>query len=66
MNESNKSPTEASTRPEGNTPMRPSALERGIGENIAAKLKDINPDATVALRDAIDRKQRQGGGHARD
>jgi hypothetical protein len=44
----------------------PSVLERDIGKTVAAKMKDINPDATRALRDAIDRKRKQGGGHARD
>ena len=45
----------------------PSVLERDIGETVVAKMKkDINPDATRALRDAIDRKREQGGGHARD
>jgi hypothetical protein len=44
---------------------KPSVLERGIGENVRAKMRDINPDATKALRDAIARKEQQGGGHAR-
>jgi hypothetical protein len=65
MNENSKAPTAASTRPEGNTEMRPSVLERNIGENVRAKMKDISPDATASLRDAIDRKRQQGGGHAR-
>jgi hypothetical protein len=65
MNENNKAPTEASTRPLGNTSMKPSVLERGIGENIAAKMKQLNPEATRALRDMIKRKQ-HGDGHMRD
>jgi hypothetical protein len=36
-------PTEQSTRPDGNTPLRPSQLERGIGENVAAKLRADHP-----------------------
>jgi hypothetical protein len=58
-------PSALTTRPEGNTSMRPSALERNIGENVRVKMKDISPDATASLRDAIDRKRQQGGGHAR-
>jgi hypothetical protein len=64
MNDNSKAPT--STSPMGNTSMKPSVLERGIGENAAAKMRQLNPDATRALRDAIERKQQQGGGHARD
>jgi hypothetical protein len=60
----NEAPTEQSTRPLGNTSMKPSVLERGIGENAAAKLRQINPDATRALREMIERKEQQGGGHA--
>jgi hypothetical protein len=45
---------------------KPSVLERGIGENIAAKMRqDINPDARRAVDEMIDRKRQQGGGHAR-
>jgi hypothetical protein len=66
MTESNQAPTEYSTRPEGNTSMRPSVLERGIGENVAAKMRQINPDATRAVRDMIERKRQGGDGHARD
>jgi hypothetical protein len=62
----NKAPTEHSTRPLGNTPMNPSALERGIGENVAAKMKDINPDATRALREMLERKRQGQDGHACD
>ena len=62
----NEAPTEASTRPEGNTSMRPSVFERGIGENAAAKMQQINPDATRALREMIERKRQGQDGHARD
>ena len=64
MSENSKAPTEASTRPLGNTSIKPSVLERGIGENIAAKLKEINPDAMRPLRPLLERKRQQGGGHA--
>ena len=62
----NESPTEQSTRPEGNTSMQPSVLERGIGANVAAKMKEINPDATRALRDMLERKRAGQDGHSRD
>jgi len=65
MSENNKSPTEQSTRPLGNTPMKPSALERGIGENVAAKLKTVNPEARRLFPDLLERKRTQSG-HARD
>jgi hypothetical protein len=64
MNE--QAPTKYSTRPLGNTSIKPSVLEYGIGANVAAKMKQVNPDATRALRDMLDRKQQQGGGHACD
>ena len=62
----NKSPSAMTTRPLGNTSMRPSVLERIIGANAAAKLRQINPDARRAVDDMIARKEQQGGGHARD
>jgi hypothetical protein len=64
MNES-KAPTSASTSPLGNSEPQPTPLARIIGPHAAAKMKQHNPDATKALRDAIDRKRQQGGGHAR-
>jgi hypothetical protein len=45
----------------GNT--KPSVLERNIGETVRAKMTDI-PGAR-AVRDMVDRKERQGGGHSR-
>ena len=67
MSEDNKSPTEQSTRPLGNTDMRPGVLERGGISSLArAKMRDINPDATKAVRDTLSRQQRGGDGHARD
>jgi hypothetical protein len=63
----NKSPTEHSTRPLGNTaPERPDPLARIINTNAAAKLKQHNPDAVRAVDEMLDRKYQQGGGHARD
>jgi len=50
MNESNKAPTDASTRP--------------LVPHAAAKMKHHNPDATRAVRDMIDRKRRGGDGHS--
>jgi hypothetical protein len=44
---------------------KPSVQERGIGENVAAKLKEINPDAMRPLHPFLERKEQQGGGHAR-
>src|SRR5262245_23984539 len=50
MSESNKSPTDASTRPLGNSEPRPTPLARGgIGPHARAKMREINPDATRAL-----------------
>ena len=65
MSEINKSPSEQSTRPEGNTSTRPSVLERGIGANVAAKMRELNPPATKAVRDMVERKRTESG-HARD
>jgi hypothetical protein len=61
----NESPTEQSTRPLGNTDPPPTPLDCIIGANAAAKLRQINPDARRAVDEMIDRKQQQGGGHAR-
>ena len=65
MSESNKSPTEHSTRPLGNTDPPPTPLDRIIGANVAAKMRQINPDATRAVRDMIERKRQGQDGHAR-
>jgi hypothetical protein len=59
-----KSPSEITTRPLGNTSIKPSVLERDIGENVAAKIRQINPDARRAVDEMIARKEQQGGGHA--
>jgi hypothetical protein len=65
MNEEAKSPSEITTRPLGNTSIKPSVLERDIGETVAAKMRqDINPDAWRAIDEMLERKRRQGGGHA--
>jgi hypothetical protein len=66
MNESNQAPTAASTSPLGNTDPPPTPLDRIIGANAAAKLRQINPDATRAVRDMIERKRQGGDGHAWD
>jgi hypothetical protein len=66
MNESNQAPTAASTRPLGNTDPPPTPLDRIIGANAAAKMRQINPDARRAVDEMIARKEQQGGGHARD
>jgi hypothetical protein len=39
-----KGPTDASSRPLGNTTVKPSVLERGIDENVAAKLRADHPE----------------------
>jgi hypothetical protein len=65
MNEEAKSPSAMTTRPLGNTSIRPSVLERFVGENVAAKMKDITPDATRALREMLERKRQGQDGHAR-
>jgi hypothetical protein len=60
----NKSPSEHSTRPLGNTNMRPSVLERGIGENVAAKLRQHHPEQHKRMREHLARKRTESG-HAR-
>ncbi len=57
-------PTEQSTRPDGNTPLRPSQLERGIGANAAEKLRDF-PDANRRVKEHLARKKTQSG-HAHE
>lgn len=64
MNENSKAPTAASTRPEGNTQMKPSALERGIGENVAAKLRRDHPEQNKRMGEHLARKRTESG-HAR-
>ena len=54
-------PTERSTRPEGNTSMKPSALERGIGENVAAKLREHHPEQNARIREHLAKKKSQSG-----
>jgi hypothetical protein len=62
MSENNKAPTDASTRPLGNTGVQPTPLALGgIGPNAAAKLREINPDATKALRDTLARQPGHDG-----
>jgi len=58
-------PTEQSTRPDGNTPLRPSQLERGIGENVAAKLREHHPEQHRRMREHLVRKRTESG-HARE
>jgi hypothetical protein len=60
-----KSPTHRTTRPLGNSDPQPDPRARGINANAAAKLWQFNSDATKNVRDVIDRKQQQRGGHAR-
>jgi hypothetical protein len=61
----NKRPSERTTRPEGNTSMKPSVLERGIGENVAAKLRADHPEQHKRVREHLQRKRTESG-HARD
>ena len=58
-------PTEQSTRPDGNTPLQPSQLERGIGANVKKALQNF-PDQRKRLADVVARKQRGEDGHARE
>jgi hypothetical protein len=62
MNENSKAPT--STTPMGNTSMKPSVLERGIGENAAAKLREHHPEQHKRMREHLQRKRTESG-HAR-
>jgi hypothetical protein len=64
MNESSKAPTTRSTTPLGNTPLRPSQLERGIGANVAAKLREHYPEQNRRVHEHLTKKQTQSG-HAR-
>jgi hypothetical protein len=59
-----KSPSAMTTRREGNTSMKPSALERGIGENVAAKLREHHPEQNKRMREHLARKRTESG-HAR-
>jgi hypothetical protein len=45
---------------------KPSVQERIISENIAAKLKDVDPAARRPLAEVLERKRRGWDGHARD
>jgi hypothetical protein len=54
-----------STRPDGNTPLQPSQLERGIGENVAKKLREDHPEQHKRMREHLRLKQTHSG-HARD
>jgi hypothetical protein len=65
MSEEAKSPSAMTTRPEGNTSMKPSALERGIGENVAAKLREHHPEQHRRMREHLARKRTESG-HARN
>lgn len=56
-------PTEQSTRPDGNTDMKPSQLERGIGANVRQKLKDF-PEQRRRINEHLARKATQSG-HAK-
>jgi hypothetical protein len=62
----NKSPTEQSTHPLGNSEPQPTPLARIIGPHAAAHMKNITPDATRAVREMIERKRQGQDGHARD
>jgi hypothetical protein len=66
MSENSKAPTEASTRPLGNSEPQATPLARIIGPHAAAKMKQHNPDATRAVREMIERKRQGQDGHARD
>jgi hypothetical protein len=44
--------------------MKPSALERGIGENVAAKLRADHPEQNKRMREHLARKRSESG-HAR-
>jgi hypothetical protein len=45
--------------------MRPSVQERGIGENVAAKLREHHPEQHRRMREHLARKRIESG-HARD
>ena len=66
MSESNKSPTEQSTRSLGNSEPQPTPLATGgISPHARAKMRELTPAATKALRDTLAR-QLGHDGHARD
>jgi hypothetical protein len=64
MSESNKAPTDASTRPLGNTgSVQPTPLSTHINPHIKEKLKDF-PDQHRRMREHLARKRTESG-HAR-
>jgi hypothetical protein len=66
MSESNKSPTEVSTRPLGNTgSVGPTPLTRDISPHVAAKLRQHHPEQNKRMREHLRLKQTHSG-HARD
>ena len=54
-------PSERTTRPDGNTPLRPSQLERGIGANAAEKLRADHPEQSKRVSEVVAKKKTQGG-----
>lgn len=55
-------PTEMSTRPDGNTgDLKPSQLERGLGENVVAKLRQDHPEQNRRMREHLAKKKTQSG-----
>jgi hypothetical protein len=65
MSETSKAPTSASTSPLGNTGIKPSVLEHGIGKNVAAKLREHHPEQDKRMRAHLTRKRTESG-HAHD
>jgi hypothetical protein len=66
MNENNKSPTEQSTRPLGNSNPRPTPLARDIGPHIAEKLRADYPGQNNRFFRPFLGKKRTQSGHSRD
>jgi hypothetical protein len=58
-------PSEQTTRPDGNSSMKPSQLERGIGANAAEKLRRDHPDQNRRIADVVARKRVGQDGHSR-
>ena len=63
MRENNKSPTEHSTRPLGNSEPQSTPLARDISPHVREKLKD-HPDQQRRMREHLHLKQTHSG-HAR-
>jgi hypothetical protein len=59
MNDRDRAPV--STRPEGNTDLRPSVQEVGLAKNVAKKLREDHPDQNRRMAEFLKRKNVHAG-----